>query len=186
MLNVSRQYHLPLVEALCAFVRETSPARLNIDQVATDVQAALTVLKRREKSLKDGTELGEWPLNLGETTLPMADLSGAKFAWANLSEDNLSSADLHNANLFQANLYKANLSGANLSKASLDGAILVEANLSKAKLINASLSGAFLDKANLSGADLSGANATQLQLDRACGTDATRLPPGLRITVCDK
>ena len=47
------QYHQPVLEALCAFVREGTKGTVS-DHPATDIQAALTVIGGREKGL------GKW------------------------------------------------------------------------------------------------------------------------------
>ena len=46
-MNTSEQYHGPVLEALCAFVREHTIEKIVSKQPATDIQAALTVIGRR-------------------------------------------------------------------------------------------------------------------------------------------
>jgi hypothetical protein len=41
VMNTSPQYHGPVLEALCAFVRESTIGKTAPDKPATDVQAAL-------------------------------------------------------------------------------------------------------------------------------------------------
>ena len=86
VMNTSEQYHGPVLEALCAFVRERTSIGKTVSekQPATDIQAALTVIGRR----------AEGPGKL--------DLSNVSIAGANLN----------GANLSQASLFQANLSGA--------------------------------------------------------------------------
>jgi uncharacterized protein YjbI with pentapeptide repeats len=203
--KTSPQYHQPVLEALCAFVRETSGGNTKkpttdgnggkAEKLATDVQAALTVVGRRAA--------GPGQVDLGEVSIPGADLSGANLSdanfigadlsGANLSSANLSGAELTRANLSDAGLIGANLSGADLSIANLSNAWLGNANLGlsgadlsgailfRADLRHANLSGAILTGANLSGADLSGARElTQTQLDEACGDANTKPPEGLK------
>ena len=166
VMNNSEDFHKPLLDALCAFVREgTKPQAGAIksmkgvtrdrpaDVVAselpspdTDIQAAITVIGRR-KYKKD-------PPNLFGVTIPMAQL--------------------HWAELFGADLRGADLRGANLHSAGLDWS-----NLQGAKLLRADLS-----NAGLSGADLTGTDVTQEQLNEACGNDRTKLPPSLTIKDC--
>jgi hypothetical protein len=159
VMNTSDQYHQPVLEALCAFVREsttrqkgprtvlleafTTPrggtAGNTSDKLSNDIQAALTVIGRRNP----GTE----------------------------------KVDLAEANIPSANMIDAN----NLSGANLNGAKLVEANLIHAKLAGADLSRAYLGNADLSRANLTDAhNLTQAQLDQACGKPMA-LPPGLTL-----
>jgi hypothetical protein len=107
--------HWTIMEVLTSFVQEKSPLSQNIQhrdeqsnsssqtqenkKITTDVQAALTVIRRRDSSKeKDWRQRIELP----STNLIKANLSGANLFFANLSG---------------ANLIKANLSGANLSEA---------------------------------------------------------------------
>jgi hypothetical protein len=140
VMNTSEQYRRPVLEALCAFVREHT--KTAGDKPTTDIQAALTVLGRRANGP-------------GNVNLEFAKIRGA----------NLIRADLNNANLSKADLIGAYLSDANLSNAHLTVANLIDADLTVANL-----SGAYLGDANLSNANLSDAqNLTQAQLDAACG-----------------
>jgi Pentapeptide repeats (8 copies) len=187
VMNTSEQYHGPVLEAMCAFVRESTIGKtVPKDKPTTDVQAALTVIGRRIK--------GPGAVDLANVSIPganlsHADLSGANLSGTDLSGSNLGNADLTGARLTKANLssaelFGANLSGTDLSGANLGNADLFGARLVKANLSNADLTGARLVKANLSGANLSGANLlgarglTQTQLDEACGDANTKLPEG--------
>jgi uncharacterized protein YjbI with pentapeptide repeats len=178
VMNTSDQYHKPVLEALCAFVRESTtrqkgpltvllealfaaPREGTAEQAEkkppNDIQAALTVIGRRKA--------GPGGVNLAGAHIPHADLNGA----------DLSRADLNGADLSDAFLHDANLSGAGLSGADLSGAWLRGADLSGAFLIYA-----HLNNADLSGADLSTINLTQAELDKACGKPKTP-PPGLTL-----
>ena len=178
VMNTSEQYHGPVLEALCAFVRESTIGKTAPDKPATDVQAALTVIGRRE-GRREGTAV-----DLANVSIPKANLTNA-----NLNDANLSGADLIGANLSGADLIGANLSGADLIGANLSGVHLIGANLSSAKLSGVNLIDANLSSADLSGADLFnadlrsaeliGAKLTQTQLDAACGNANTKPPEGL-------
>jgi Pentapeptide repeats (8 copies) len=113
VMNTSEQYHQPVLEALCAFVRDGAKAKIDKDKTkvkgpespATDIQAALTVIGRRKA--------GPGGVNLGGANLNGADLSGA----------NLGGADLLGANLLGARLDGADLRGADgLTQNQLDKA----------------------------------------------------------------
>ena len=158
VMNASTQYHGPVLEALCAFVRESTIGK-TVSKPAPDVQAALTVIGRR---IEGRHFLIDFPgtLDLAKVSIPEAHLFRA----------DLSGAILHYANLSRASLVGADLSGAGL----------IGANLSDAGLVGADLSYAMLLDANLTGADLSGAKLTQTQLDEACGDANTKLPKGLK------
>jgi uncharacterized protein YjbI with pentapeptide repeats len=161
----------------------------------TDVQAAMTVLGRRDPS----RDRAGAPLNLARTDLRRvvlaadeANLQGALLTEANLQDAFLSGANLERAYLGGANLQDAWLSGANLrgarlrganlhgaylSTANLQGAGVTEANLERAILTEANLEGASLNGANLQDTNLSEANLqdtnlTDANLERAFLTDA--------------
>lgn len=109
--------HWTVMEVLTAFIRETSSvnrdAHLTEEQrspVTTDVQAALTVIGRRNTT----SESGNQKLDLSKINLRRADLE---------------EADLEEADLSEANLSEANLNGANLFRADLSGSILLATDL---------------------------------------------------------
>ena len=154
------QYRGPVLEMLCAFVREYTIGKTVFQKPAIDIQAALTVIGRRK-----GQELPD----LAEANIPGANLTGA----------NLSGADLDSAHLNSAYLSGANLSGANLSGVNLRGADLSGANLRSANLRGANLGVAYLIRADLTGAK----NLIQTQLNEACGNNETELPEGLGLTL---
>jgi uncharacterized protein YjbI with pentapeptide repeats len=172
----SGQYHQPVLEALCAFVRDNAKAT-----DATDIQAALTVIGRRT--------VGPGHVDLTGADLSRADLkSRADLQYADLNRailrgTILSRADLTFADLDGALLNRAKLNGALLIGAKLRGAVLFDADLSGAELASADLNGALLGSANLTGAHLVDAIVSQDQLNQACGVD-TDLRPGLTIKPC--
>ena len=204
------QYRGPVLEMLCAFVREYTIGKTVFEKPAIDIQAALTVIGRRK-----GQELPD----LAKANIPGANLSGANLRGADLDSAHLNSAYLSGANLSGANLLGANLSGANLTSAKLNRVDLTGADLTGANLGLADLNGAYLSSANLSGANLGGANLTgadlsganlrganlrganlsvayligadltgaknliQTQLNDACGNNETELPEGLSLTL---
>jgi uncharacterized protein YjbI with pentapeptide repeats len=172
--------HWTIVEVLTSFIKERLPLKAiePIDPINTDVQAAITVIRRRNAEY----ELPNQHIDLNATNLSLANLRGADLSKADLSLANLRGADLSKADLSGAILIKADLSGAdlnlvNLRGADLSGAILIEAIFSGADLIKtiliktdlrgADLSGADLIEADLSGADLSGADLSEAILSRA-------------------
>ncbi|MHC5612170.1 MAG: pentapeptide repeat-containing protein [Nostoc sp.] len=141
------QYHWIIIDILTTFVRENAPYMPQEEvtsnlraKVRVDIQAALTVIARRDANKDPENE----QLDLSHTDMRGANLNGA--------------------NLEQTNLYQANLAGANLREANLAGAILSAANLQGANLYLANLEGAILSAANLSGANLSGANLHRASL----------------------
>jgi hypothetical protein len=195
----SERDHWPIMEVLCTYVRNVAPKRekqassqrpnSSVDEhPEADVQAILTVLGRRDSKYE---RLGQY-LNLSDTNVTGAYLSGANLrraylSGANLGRADLSGADLSGAYLSDADLSGASLVGATLSAAYFGGANLRGADLSGAYLRGAYLSGAYLGeahllKANLRGAYLSEAkNLTQQQIDEATGDAATTLPANLHV-----
>jgi uncharacterized protein YjbI with pentapeptide repeats len=203
------QYRGPVLEALCAFVREYTIGKTVFEKPDIDIQAALTVIGRRKgPELPDlakanipganlsganlrGADLDSADLNsayLSGANLSFANLIGARLTGANLTGANLSRVDLTGADLTGANLGLADVNGAYLGGANLSGANLSGANLRSADLTGANLRGVNLRGANLSvayliGADLTGAkNLIQTQLNEACGNNETVLPEGLGLT----
>lgn len=158
VMNTSEKYHLPVLEALCAFVREHTKqesVETRKGPPNTDVQAALTVIGRR-------IIRNEEELNLNNIHIPKANLKGAKLQHANMSEAYLRGALLIRADLVAANLFHADLVGANLFGADLHWVILNDAALSDIRLF-----GADLRNAQLNGADLIGADLRRVRLDDA-------------------
>jgi uncharacterized protein YjbI with pentapeptide repeats len=164
--------HPPIMEVLTAYLRQHSPAlapqamtadtpnddaRDRRTQIATDVQAAASVVARR-RSEQDGSRR----LNLQRVSLETADLTDADLTRADLTD-----ADLTRADLTDANLAHADLTDANLAHAKLTDADLTDANLTRAKLTDADLKGANLTRAKLTDADLTRAYLAHAYLTRA-------------------
>lgn len=166
----SARDHPTVMEVLAAFVREHSRERVPLPPesapeasaiapervIQTDVQAALTVIGRRN-----------YARDRGQLDLTRADLTDA-----NLSSANLAGAQLTFARLTRASLTDADLTGAAFAKVNLAGADLTRAQLSRAHLVIADLTGARLTEANLTGADLTGATLTSTDLTGADLTSA--------------
>jgi uncharacterized protein YjbI with pentapeptide repeats/membrane protein implicated in regulation of membrane protease activity len=173
----SSELHWPIVEILTAFIRQhtktgagggqpehhQSPAA---SEVPADIQAALTVLGRRNSDN-----------DRGKIDLTQADLQGARLSAANLQgadfgRANLQGALLIGANLQGALLIGANLQGAELDGANLQGAIAMGANFQGAELTQADLQGAMLAQAALQGAQLIEANLKNAALNETQLNDA--------------
>jgi hypothetical protein len=182
----SEKDHWTVMEVLCAYVREnawigppieaekkeggeraeTVEAEEKEIKPRVDIQAALTVIKRREKREEPGqVDLRE--ANLRRTNLQEANLRGAYLQRAKLQRAILTEANLLGARLNWADLRGADLRGAKLQRASLEGANLEKANLMEAKLQRASLAGAILQRARLGGARLAKAFLFSADLRRA-------------------
>jgi hypothetical protein len=188
VMNTSEQYHRSVLEALCAFVRDSttphdSTTANTSKSPATDVQAALSVIGRRKP--------GDGDVNLSGANIHGANLSGANLSGAFLSNANLSEAALNSANLagleVSAGVIRfTDLRGVNLGLADLGGANLSVTELTHADLHGADLRNATLKDADLGDADLTDADLTDVRdlkqdiLDRACGKPKA-LPPGLTL-----
>jgi uncharacterized protein YjbI with pentapeptide repeats len=174
VMNNSPQYHQPVLEALCAFVRNGASDQTNKTKPALDIQAALTVIGRRQAG---GGTVNLTGADLTNADLTNANLSDAVFYYAQMHDAVLEDANLTGASLFEADLGGADLNGAELSgttliKANLEGATMVETNLKDAFLGGANLTNALLYGAILVGAGLSGANLTGADLTNADLTNA--------------
>jgi hypothetical protein len=186
--NDSPDDRATIAEVLTAFVRghapwpprlaDQPPAEAPIEQVpelqarAPDVQAAMTVLARRQPP-----PMPSGSLDLHATDLRKANLQGAKLREARLQLANLQGADLYVAQLQGAHLLGAQLQ-ARLQFANLQGADLRRAQLQKAILWSASFADARLQEADLNGAQLSGARLDGAQLNDAHADPTTIWPTG--------
>ena len=160
----SRSDYPIVMNVLIAFIRRSSGEHLQTEgdtssptrSIRPDVQAALTVIGRRE-SWHD-----EQGIDLARLDLTGAELTGARLAQADLAEVNLTRANLTRAQLTRAQLKGAKLTGANLTSAHINEARLTNADLSGADLTEAELAWA-----KLADADLTGANLTMVSLTGA-------------------
>ncbi|HEV2665995.1 MAG TPA: pentapeptide repeat-containing protein [Blastocatellia bacterium] len=167
--------HWTVMEVLTAFVREQSRKEYrgcipglsepssSIDIIEDDltlredIQAALTVIGRREWSK---VERPHQELNLMQAYL------GKVFLY---------DANLRNANLFKTNLQQSILFRTDLRKAILADAILIGADLNYAKLNGTNLQFALLHRADLR----TSTGLSWEQISKAVITDETMLPPEL-------
>ena len=155
----SPRYHVVVTDVLAVFVRESTRFHRPLVErgqklrPAPDVQAALTVLGRR-----DHRRISEEPdaLRFADCTLSGANLRRASMQCVRLRRSKLDDASLEGADLTGAEMSKAILTDADLEGASLQMADLKGANLANAKLIDAKLAGAELAAADLKGAHLAG------------------------------
>jgi len=118
--------------------------------------------------------------DLSNRTLKGLNLSGARLRQADLSlsvmnRSSFAGADLRDVNAFGGVFSSASFAGANLTNATFVGTYLQGARFAGATLAGANFAGAEMDRAS---------GLTQAQLNQACGDEATRLPPGLRIPAC--
>ncbi|GAA3437002.1 hypothetical protein GCM10018954_066130 [Kutzneria kofuensis] len=157
-----------IIDVLSAFIRERAPvsscpsfAQAEVSFPATDVQAALTVIGRRDV---EGVNAGT--VDLSKTCLAGATLVGAQLQGVDLTKANLNAVDLDRANLSGAkfdrtSLYGASLINANLTRAVVFSTVLQEAgltgcNLTLAHFWSVNFVDAVLARTNFSGAQIEG------------------------------
>ena len=138
-----------------------SEERGGIPHLPTDVQAAMSVLGRRDSS-RDRPEAA---LDLANTDLRRVRLLGDRA--------HFDGALLYNSHLERAVLVEAHLESADLSRAHLEGASLADVFLDDADLSGAHLEGVLLNVAHLNGADLTGAHLEGADLTAADLTGTT-------------
>jgi uncharacterized protein YjbI with pentapeptide repeats/DNA-binding Xre family transcriptional regulator len=146
----SPRYHWKIMELLAAFVRN-APRRKEEEGIPDNIQAALTIIVRRD-----------WNLPIQTLDLSNTDLRGANLNGANLQGVKLDGANLQEVTLIAANLQKATLKSANLQRA-----IMHKANLKRANFTEADLQEADLDMTDLEGAELWNTNLQGTRLRAA-------------------
>ncbi len=174
------QYHIQIMQLLCAFVRhptngdgvETQPDNEEEPRLREDIQAAIEAISSCHSRQIDLEKEAKFLLDLRGAHLAGVLLVRANLVNANLHYANLAKAQLLSADLSGARLVHTNLSCAQLPEADLTCAYLVKANLSgpdlhNALLANACLNNAVLSRATLVGSDLSGATLFQAKLSGA-------------------
>lgn len=174
----SERDHIPIMETLCAYIRENSNARKPTEVVAgfwekahngtlkdwrkhtppprADIQAALRIIGRRREARRLHERLinNNYHLDLRGANLQLADLSRADLAFARMQNCRLECADLSSVQMQNADLSEAQMQNVNLLEAQLQGANLVRVQMQKSKLIGVQLQNASLYEAQLQGASL--------------------------------
>lgn len=191
--------HWIVMEVLTSYIRDKATLRgQRSTNMPTDIQAALTVISRRNvQNDLPGEQLDLSKTDLSRAELAQAHLGNANLQAANLSEANLSGANLRNANLIQVNAHRVDLSVAQLSKADcssanfsqanlfdadLEAANLLKVNFSEANLIKANLSATTLVEANLRRTDFAKANLSEANLIGANLSEANLMEANLTKT----
>jgi uncharacterized protein YjbI with pentapeptide repeats len=170
----SKHDHPQVMEVLTSFVRRRRPLALDsrpeeypLPRSNPDVQAALTVIGRRNRSFDvrpidlSGTDLRTARLSeahLEGTNLFAADLRGAILEGTHLEGATLSAGKLDGAKLKGAHLEDVDLTFADLNYATLDGATFNKgSSLYAACFRHATFEGAHLEGVDLGGTRLRGA-----------------------------
>lgn len=176
----SKQDHIPVVETLCAYIRENAEARVEYlpessDELPeylaprADIQMALRVIGRRSPILRsfEANQLPPFRLDLRGAQLPNADLRSSVFGPARFDRANLQGALLDHAQMNGADFIGANLRNAWAEDAQLLGAKFEEADMRGAWFVGADMSEAELDGTDLRHTRLRGANLTGVEMESA-------------------
>ena len=172
-----QDYHVRVMELLCAFVR-FPPKELEVITQDKDSTSENDHRKEDQQSLPYRVDIRAAMQSIGSRDVKRIDiekqakykpvLNGSDLRNQDLSGLNLSSAQFEGANLSGANFYKANFTDAHLQKAILPGALLLEGVFIRANFFEANMSGikdsleakfcnAKLHEADLTDAHLAGA-----------------------------
>ncbi len=107
-------------------------------------------------------------------------LAGSSFAKAEVNRSTFEGADLTGAAMSKAELARVILTKAKVSGVTFSYSNLARADLRGLSLEGADLAGAYLFLTRVDGTDMGkAAGLKQEQVDLACGTAETQLPPGL-------
>lgn len=139
----SAKDHWVVMEILAAYIRDKASMKnyeTSIEGISEEIQAALTVIKRRDVS-KDPKYAS---LDLSRTYLKRAKLRGEMIKGLRFWKYSSKYSDLSNIDFTKADLSEADLSGANLANSNFSGANLSSANFSNAFTEKAIFSSAIL------------------------------------------
>ncbi|MEO0993795.1 MAG: pentapeptide repeat-containing protein [Pseudomonadota bacterium] len=180
-------YHIPIMETLCAFIRENANRNADTGKMREPREFPLGPLPKvsgraseKERALHlahircRGWEGGNLRQFFGSARPLRADVQAAFAVIGRRGEDrrthevdkefsldfrraNFQSLDVSTLDLARADLRESRLEGANLREAQMEGANLREARMQGAFLVETRMEGANLRQAQMEGADLTGA-----------------------------
>ena len=141
------ELHIPIVELLCAFLRNPIDAGevTRGSRVRQDIQTALEVIVGRSEAEVTLEKARGFRLDLRSANFRYADLSGVNFSQANLEGTNLSETTMDGTNLSEAILHEANLSFANCRESNFNKASLMTANMHHVSVDHSDFSEARID-----------------------------------------
>ena len=176
--------HWPIMETLCAYIRENAgkPRPLpenvtatvakgffsrtvgenetlpsfadTVDPPSVDVQAAISVIGRRSVEQREYERIRRDDKRSGALDAWRLDLTNCHLARANFSGLDFTGARFIGSSLYLSNFAGAALVGAQLNEARLEGASLYQVHLEDGQLHRAHLEGAMFNDAHLEGAEL--------------------------------
>jgi uncharacterized protein YjbI with pentapeptide repeats len=185
----SERDHGPIIETLCAYVRQnagpplTAPEGVipgsreysswltSLPQPRVDVVAAMKILGRRPEhriamELKDNA-LERTPFDLAGVNLQRVRLKNLKLANLDLSGSSFQGAYLMQVDLSKTQLYGCNLIQTVLSACKFDNALAMALDLRNAHIRRTSAKAATLEEANFAGARLYDCDFTKANLEGA-------------------
>ena len=181
-----RQYHIPVMQTLCGFVREPPdqlmpPQETDRDapRLRLDVQAAVDAIQDRVTQNRLGIEeSAQYRPDLSNASLRGASLHSAQLQGIFLNYSDLSFSMLISASFSGCSMVGVKLCGANLTGADLRHSWLNEADFSGADLLGTRLYRAFVMMTRFStdDGDQPAIGLTQRQLDSAVGHTGAAAP----------
>lgn len=175
----SERDHIPIMETLCAYIRENSNAHAPYDFPLPDWQEVPTGAERKSSKTHWGCpeaklryeNARDWTLKLppirADVQAAITVVGRRPFLRRVYERSRGFNLDLRSANLQRVDLSALHLGSAMLSGARLEGAVLGRVRLEGADLSNANLTGANIRRAKMEGAILSHATLEGATLSRA-------------------
>jgi uncharacterized protein YjbI with pentapeptide repeats len=179
LLSESEKDQRAILETLCAYVRENSPAEIPSDEAdrqelargnispkrtdRSDVQAAVTVIGRRPLQVQERAEAKGWRLDLRESNLVGYDFTGHNFDRADFTDSFLNLAKLNKGSFKQCTfkntvLQKARLAGADFTLSTFEHCNVKAAEIEDTNFSQATFDGTDLREATVASLNISGAN----------------------------
>jgi uncharacterized protein YjbI with pentapeptide repeats len=175
------RYYVQILEALSAYVRETSPTQSELRGSPPDTQAALTVIGRR--SARPGDDINLADIQIATVDLRLASLEGVIFSRGKFNGVRFEGSVLRRARFAYADMDTVDFASADLTGADFFAATLRSVRFRNTKFGSADFRLAKLVNIYFDGADLHEAKITQGQLDTACGSNAI-LPADMTLKPC--
>ncbi len=190
-----RDYHWPIMETLCAYIRErpASGWRRNAEtgqqeagepeagtavkeasspkserrRPPTDIQAILRVFARRSDARKAWEKSEDLRLDLRHLRWGSVDLAGVDLEYADLRGSDISRSNFHSANLRDTLFWNGVLNLVNMTKIDLSGSQLNKAKIRYSIIEDANISKVNLEHASLNGSQIRKSNFTNSYLKDA-------------------
>jgi uncharacterized protein YjbI with pentapeptide repeats len=179
LLRGSERDQRAILETLCAYIRENSPAELPEDKKEAeellsreispaqtkrnDVQAAITIVGRRPQQLQTRSQREGWNLDFRET-----NLAGYDFSKLNFDQSDFSGSFLNGAKLMSANFARSVFAHTNLSGADMTNSNFRASTFEKCKLKRALVQGTDFSHSRIAETDLRDANVSSFNI---CGAN---------------